>query len=1190
MSTEIQQNGNSTNGKSSPKGDNRKEFWLSSFSINNRISVLVLLVLVAVMGIVSYLTIPKESFPSINVPNIFVVTIYPGVSPEDMESLVTRKLEDELGNISEVKEMTSTSSEGYSNINLEFDPSVDIEDALQKVREKVDLAKPELPEDAEEPTVQEINFSEFPIMNVNLSGEYDEVILKEIAEDLQDKIETIPSVLGVDLTGGLEREVQVDVDLAKMKYYGITFGDIITAISQENVTIPGGDISVGTKKFLLRVPGQYDDTALLEDIVVKGENQSPIYVRDVAKVTFGFKERETYSELGTAPVITLGVKKRTGENILDTGERTKAILEEALPTLPPTTTYTITNDQSVQVVSMVSNLENNIISGLILVVGVLLFFLGVKNSSFVGISIPLSMFLSFIILSAVGITMNMIVLFSLILSLGMLVDNAIVVVENIYRYLEEGYDNFEAAKKGTGEVAIPIIAGTMTTIAAFAPMIFWPGIVGQFMSYLPKTLIITLASSLFVGLVINPVICALFMSVEGEEKKATLTRDGKMIVIFFTSAILVIWILISGLVSGISAASDNPELFVSAFIGGMLTLSKTLLMLVILGLVFWILNKVALAPIGRWWQKDGLQKVIDKYEQTLVWSLDHRISTIVMSVVVLLSSFASCIAFNPGTEFFPENIPPQDVYIQIETPIGSDVQFTKSIVNEVRDRVQNLPNIVDVTSILATSGASITSDPGAGGGGNSPHKGTVALNFVDFQEREGDVFEAMEFLRNHMTENIVGAKITVEKPADGPPTGKPINLEISGPNMDQLSSISNMILSVLEADSVFAKMDGLDSNLPEARPEVRVEVDREKAALYELNTNVIGMTIRQAINGVEASKFRDGKEEYDIIVRLSNEYRDDMSTLSDLTIFHEGNQIPLSEVATWEVSDGLGGINHKESVRVITISADVRSDYQANAVLAEVQGVLENYLQSLPAGYSHNWTGQQQEQDESFEFLGIAFLIALFLIAFILVSQFNSVAKPLIILSSVIMSMAGVFYGLVTFQMAFGLMAFLGIISLAGIVVNNAIVLIDYVDILRERDGLNLRDALIQGGKVRFRPVILTATTTALGLVPLAIGFNFDFIVLVAHPLEFFSNLHSYIYMGGEQAAWWGPMAIAVIVGLLFATALTLILVPVLYSIIERSRRGLNKVMFGKEEPGIVKDQSALNNRNNATKELEAAI
>jgi multidrug efflux pump subunit AcrB len=1160
MSTDQQKNGQNTNGASLPEEDNRKEFWLSSFSINNRISVLVLITLVAVMGIVSYINIPKESFPSINIPNIFVVTVYPGVSPEDMESLITRKLEDELSNISDVKTMTSTSSEGYSNINLEFEPSVDIEDALQKVREKVDLAKPELPEDAEDPVVQEINLSEFPIMNVNLSGEYDEEILKEIAEDLQDKIEAVPSVLGVDLTGALEREVQVDVDLAKMKYYGVTFGEIIQAISAENVTIPGGDISVGTKKFLLRVPGQYEDPALLEDIVVKGEERSPIYVRDVAEVTFGYKERETYSELGTAPVITLGVKKRTGENILETGERTKEILDEALLTLPPTTTYTITNDQSIEVVTMVSNLENNIISGLILVVGVLLFFLGVRNASFVGVSIPLSMFLSFIVLSAIGITMNMIVLFSLILSLGMLVDNAIVVVENIYRYLEEGYDNFEAAKKGTGEVAVPIIAGTMTTIAAFAPMVFWPGVVGQFMSYLPKTLIITLSSSLFVGLIINPVICALFMKVDGQENRATLTKNGKRI-LFGAAGLFALIALLSSFVSW--------------------------MMLIVLGVAFWLTNKYFLEPIGRWWQKDGLNSVIDKYETSLVWALDHRKSTIGISVAVLISSFVMLIAFNPGTEFFPEDIPPKDVYIQIETPIGSDVDFTKTIVDEVRDRVENLPNYIDVNSVLATSGASITADPGSSGGGATPNKGTVALNFVDYQEREGDVFEAMEFLRNHMADNIVGAKITVEQPPNGPPTGKPVNLEIYGSDMDQLSAISDRVLTILEEDSVFAKMDGLESNLPEPRPEVRVEVDREKAALYELNTNIIGMTIRQAINGVEASKFRDGKEEYDIIVRLSDEYRNDMSTLSDLTIFHEGNQIPLSEVATWEVSDGLGGINHKDSERVITVSADVRSGYQANAVLAEVQGVLSDYLEDLPEGYNYGWTGQQQEQDESFEFLGVAFLIALFLITFILVSQFNSVAKPLIILSSVIMSMAGVFYGLVTFQMAFGLMAFLGIISLAGIVVNNAIVLIDYVDILRERDGMNLRDALVQGGKVRFRPVILTAITTTLGLVPLAIGFNFDFIVLVGTPIEFLTNLGSYIYMGGEQAAWWGPMAIAVIVGLTFATALTLILVPVLYSSIERTRRSLNKTMFGTTEPGIIKDQKALNGEAESKPTLE---
>lgn len=1161
MSNSNNKNGKFSNNSPAKNVGKRKEFWLSSFSIKNRVSVLVLTVLIGIMGVVSYITIPKESFPNITVPNIFVITVYPGVSPEDMESLVTRKLEDELSNISEIKEMTSTSSEGYSNINLEFDTGIDIEDALQKVREKVDLAKPELPEDAEDPVIQEVNLSEFPIMQINLSGDYSLSILKELAEDLQDKIESVPTVLGVDLTGGLEREVQVDVDLPKLKYYNIGFGDIIAAISAENVTVPGGDIDVGSKSFLLRVPGQYEQTAPIEDIVITAENEKPIYIRDVAEVTFGFKERETYSTLDGSPVITLGVKKRTGENILATSSRVKSILEEALPTLPPTTTYNITNDQSKDVNSMVSNLENNIISGLLLVVGILLFFLGVRNASFVGISIPLSMFLSFMVLSAFGITMNMIVLFSLILALGMLVDNAIVVVENIYRYLEEGFDNFEAAKKGTGEVALPIITGTATTLAAFAPIIFWPGVVGEFMGYLPKTLIIALSSSLFVGLVINPVICALFMRVGDENGKATLTRQGKYVLYGVMGVILSIFLFMS---------------FISWT------------MLIILGILLWLANKYFLAPIGSWWQKEGLNKVVGRYEKGLVWSLNHRFTTIFISIVVLASSIFMLGAFFPGFEFFPENIPPRDVYVQVEAPIGSDVEFTKSIVDKVRNRVRTIPQAEDINSILATSGAAISNDPG-GGGGNSTHLGTVAINFVDYEKRKHSVFDAMEYLRNDLEGFVAGAKITVEKPQDGPPTGPPINLEISGSDMGELTRISDEILRSIEQDSIYAKMDGLKTDLPDSRAEIQVIVDREKAALYDLSTNEVGMTVRQAINGVEASKFRDGKDEYEIVVRLADEYRDDLSTLADLTVFKEGKQIPLSEVASWQMSDGFGGIRHKESERVITISADVRSGYQSNAVLAETQELLGDYLEGMPSGYSYEWTGQQEDQQESFTFLFQAFLVALFLIAFILVSQFNSIAKPFIILTSVIMSTAGVFYGLVTFQMALGLMAMLGIISLAGVVVNNAIVLIDYVDILRERDNMSLRNALIEAGKVRFRPVILTAMTTTLGLVPLAIGFNFDFIVLVGSPVEFFSNLNQYIFWGGEQAAWWGPMAIAVIVGLIFATMLTLILVPVLYSIIERSRRGLNSLMFGTREPGIIKDQSALNGNSESKKELEPA-
>lgn len=1151
MNKQEQSNGTPQNdGKSAGK---RKEFGLSSFSIDNRISVLVIIVLVALFGVQSYINIPKESSPDITIPNIMVITTYPGVSPEDMESLITRKLEDELGGISDVKTMTSTTSEGYSNINLEFNSDVNIEDALQKVREKVDLAKPELPQDAEDPMIQEINFSEFPIMQVNISGEYGLVQLKEIAEDLQDQIETIPSVLEVNLAGGLEREVKVDVNLPKLKYYGLTFSDLIAAIQQENVTIPGGTIDVGTKKFLVRVPGEYETPKPIEDIVIDAPDDQPIYIRDVAEVTFGFKDRETYAELDNAPVISLSIVKRSGENILETSAAVKSILDEELPGLPPTTKFEITSDQSDQINSMVSSLENNIISGLLLVVGVLLFFLGVRNASFVGIAIPLSMFTSFIIISMLGMTMNMIVLFSLILALGMLVDNAIVVVENIYRYLEEGYDNFEAAKKGTGEVAVPIISGTLTTLAAFFPLLFWPGITGEFMSFLPMTLIITLSSSLFVALVINPVICALFMTLENVDStgKPKMTRRGKF-----------------------TMAGIFTFLAVGALISDLLTWS----MLIIMGAILWASNRWILNPIGKWWQQKGLVKVLDRYEASLRWSLDHSKSVLGLAVLVLISSFVVFGMFNPGIEYFPEDIPPARAYVQVETPIGTNVEFTKSIVDELEKKVPNIPNNEDVETVLSTSGSAISSNP-MGGGNSSSHRGTVVLNFEDYQRRQGTSFEAIEYARSHFSKGIAGAEITVEEEQQGPPSGKPVNLEISGKSMEGLTKASEDILRILENDPVYSKLDGLESDLPEARPEVRIRVDREKAAVYGLSTQAIGNTVRQAINGVEASKYRDGKDEYDITVRLDEKFRTDMSTLQDLTVVDEGRQIPLSSVATWEVTEGLGGIKHKDQERVITVMADVRSNYNANAVLEEVQEVLQPYIQNeLPASFSTNWTGQQEDQQEAIDFLSMAFLVALFLISFILISQFNSLFKPFIVMTSVIMSTAGVFYGLVIFQMPFVIiMTGIGVISLAGVVVNNAIVLIDYIDILRYRDNLGLYDALVEGGKVRFRPVVLTAITTTLGLVPLAIGFNLDFIVLTSNPIEFFTNLGEYLYWGGEQAAWWAPMAIAVIVGLLFATVLTLILVPVLYYLFENGRRGINRFFFDTANPELIIDHSKTN-------------
>lgn len=1141
----------------------RKEFGLSTLAINQSTSVMVMVLLVAILGLTSYLRIPKESSPDVKIPNVFVVTVYPGVAPEDMENLVTQKLEEKINEIADIKKMMSTTTEGYSSINVEFQTGVDMSDALTKVREKVDLARPNLPPAAEEPIVQEINISEFPIMQVNVSGQYSLDRLKKVAEDLQEQIESIPSVLEVDLAGGLDREVKVEVDLNKLKYYGVSFTDVTDAIANENVTIPGGGIDVGNKKFLVRVPGEYTDPRLLEDVVITAPDDKPIYIKDVATVDYGYKDRETYARLDGSSVITLSVKKRVGENIIETSDAVKAIIERNQAVFPATTTVSITNDQSIEIAEMVSSLENNIISGLILVIMVLLFFLGVRNSSFVGIAIPMSMFMSFIILMALGITMNMIVLFSLILALGMLVDNAIVVVENIYRYIEEGYDNFEAAKKGTGEVAVPIISGTLTTLAAFFPLLFWPGIVGEFMGYLPRTVIITLASSLFVGLVINPVLCALFMTREGDENgKPQISKRGRITIMAIVSVFLVMFLM------------SNPVSWgLALFIAG----------------VLYVLHVTIFGKIAVWWQNSGVNVVIGWYTSTLKWSLANRLKVVGISFAILVGSFVVFGMFNNGVEFFPENIPPNTLYAQIEAPVGTSADFTDSIVRRIEDKVQQMPQIDDAKSIVATAGSQIAN--GFGGGGSSTHLGTVVVNFKEFNERTNDSFEALDWLQQNLATDLVGAEITVEQQQNGPPTGKVVNLEINGKNLSQITQLSSEALRILENHPVYAKLEGLETDLPDSRPELRVDVNRELAAKFGLNTNKVGMTVRSAINGVEASKFRDGKDEYDITVRLAEQYRNDLAQVGDLTVMAEGGrQVPISALASWSIDQSPGGVNRINMERVITVSANVKPEFQANVVLDEVKQVLAPFIEQLPQGVSANWTGQQQEQDDAQEFLTLAFLIALFLITFILVSQFNSIAKPLIVLTSVIMSVSGVLYGLVIFQMPFGIiMTGIGIISLAGVVVNNAIVLIDYVDILRTRDGLSVYEALVQGGMTRFRPVILTAITTVLGLVPLATGFNFDFMTFFGNPFEFFANLHLYVYYGGPQAAWWAPMAIAVIVGLTFSTMITLILVPVLYSLFDSAQRRMQRFFYERKEAKAAASSSSngMSNKRIPSSEVE---
>ncbi len=1099
-----------------PEEKRYREFKVSSLAVNHPTVVLVLTVILILLGINSYRVVPKESSPEIVIPNIIVNTIYSGVAPKDVETLITRPIEEELNTISDVKTIQSTSVEGYSSINVEFDAGVDMDEAIQQVREKVDIAKPELPEAAEEPSIVEINFAQFPIMQVNVAGPYSLTRLRDVAEDLKDRIEQIPSVIEVRLSGGLEREVQVYVDLAKLKFYRLAFDDVIKAIRRENVTIPGGAIDVGDVKYLVRVPGEFDTPEPIADIVVKTVGGRPVYVRDVASVDFGFEERDSFARLDGNSVVSLSVKKRSGENIIATADAVRAILAQSKAGFPPGTAVNVTSDQSKDIHDMVNSLENNIISGLVLVVAVLLFFLGLRTASFVGLAIPLSMLLSFSVIRLVGFSMNMVVLFSLILALGMLVDNAIVVVENIYRFREQGFGKRDAAKFATAEVAVPIIASTATTVAAFLPMAFWPGIVGEFMKFLPLTLIITLSSSLFVALVIVPTLCSILIETEGV-KTAPLTPMARRVVLGGAGIVVAVFLVSNWL---------------------------TAVLLLATGAIVYAFHHYVARPVGHWFMTSALPAIIARYERFLRWALERRLRMLAGAGGALVAAIMAFGFLNAGIEFFPEDIPPTTVYVQVDAPVGTRVEETDQIVRKIEGELRGLDGREDFESVVATVGGQVSGGFGNPGGGT--HLATVAVNFVDFQDQNVEAFVTLEHMRQTVGREIAGADISVEKMEMGPPTGAPIAIEISGEDPDFLQELGEQLVSRLENSPVFAKLDGLESDLSGGRPELVIEVNRERAALYGLNTQEIGGTVRSAINGTEASKYRDGKDEYDIVVRLAREYREDLSSLGDLTLVPEdGGQVPLSSVATWRVGKGYGDVKRKDLDRVATITSDVRAAYNANAVLAEVSETLAEFQSSLPSGYHLRYAGQQQEQADSEAFLFGAFVMAVALIGFILVSQFDSVTKPFIILTSVLLSTIGVLIGLIVFRMPFGIvMTGVGVISLAGVVVNNAIVLIDYIDVLRRRDGLKRREAIVRAGMTRFRPVILTAITTVLGLVPLAIGMNFDFVGLYA-------SLQPDFYWGGQQASWWGPMAIAVIAGLTFATFLTLVLVPVMYSLLD---------------------------------------
>ena len=1126
-----------------------RSFGLTNLSLKNKTSVFILTVLLTLFGLYSYNDMPKSLFPDIVMPTIMVQTVYPGNSPADIENLITRPIEKQIKSVKGIKNLTSNSVQDNSSIIVEFNTDVEVKIALQDVKDAVDKAKSDLPNDLDlEPMVMDIDFSEFPILNINLSGDFSLDDLKIYAEELQDQIESLTEISKVEITGLLNREITIKTDLHKMESNEISLRDIEDAINLENVSIAGGDILLGKSRRSVRTDAEFKKASEIENIIVKSEQGNIVYLKDIAEVIDGYEERKSYARLNKKPVVSLNIVKKSGENLLEATDQIMQLLETAKASqiIPSTLEISITNDQSEQTRKQLENLENSIIFGVILVILVLLFFLGLRNAIFVGLAIPLSMFISFVILGAMGTTMNMIVLFALILALGMLVDNAIVVIENIHRlYNEEGLSKLEAAKKGVGEIAVPIISSTATTLAAFFPLLFWDDMMGEFMGYIPTTLIIVLGSSLFVALVINPVVASTFILKDNRDK-VNFSKVAKI-----TTVLLII-----------------AALF---YISGNIFMGSLLLTFALLTL----LNSFVLSPISYWFQDSLLVRFEQFYANLLKWALNGYKPLLLLGFtgVLLISSIVFFIFKSPRVEMFPVN-EPKYVNVFVELPIGSDITVTDSIAKQVENEIFDIltPYNEAVSSVMTNVGAG-TTDPNEIGGGKgiTPNKARITINFKEYEYRKGiSTGEIMKMISSDLLK-IPGVDISVDKNRDGPPMGKPINIEIRGEDFEKLLTISDEIKSSIE-DAAIEGIEKLKVDLELSKPELLVTIDRDQARRLGVSTAQVASTIRTALFGKEISKFKDGEDEYPIILRLDDSYRFSVPALMNqrITFRSQSNgqikQIPIATIANYSYNNTFGSVNRKDMKRQVTIFSNVLEGYNENLINDQLKQLLAD--KELPPGYALQFTGKQQEQEQTTAFLSKALLIAIALITLILVSQFNSAIKPIIIILTVVFSTIGVFFGLALFNMDFVIiMTGIGIVSLAGIVVNNAIVLIDYIDLLKTRKRKELKleqdtplethlamKCIEEGGQKRLRPVLLTAITTILGLLPMATGMNINFYTLL-------TELDAQIFFGGDNATFWGPMAWTVIFGLTFATFLTLIIVPVMYLLADRVNNKVLKII-----------------------------
>jgi multidrug efflux pump len=1110
-----------------------KELKFTSWCIDNATSIYVFITIIVVSGLLIYQSLPKELFPDVVVPTISVATIYPGATPEDIETLITKPLEKQVKSINGVKKVTSNSLSDVSIITVEFSTDLKPSECKQKVTDAVAKGKKDLPNDLKnDPQIQEFDINEMPIMNINLAGDFPLDQIKKYAKDLKDKIESMKEITRVDIVGGVDREIQINVDMYKMTSAGISFMDIENAVQRENLNISGGEVVVGAMRRNLRVTGEFKEPKEIGDIVVRSFTGTTVFLKDIASVEDAFKEKQDFAQLDHKPVVTLNVVKRSGENLINATDQIYNTLEDyQLTKFPQGLKIKVTGDTSENTRVQLHDLLNTVILGFIFVVFILMFFMGFSNAFFVGLSVPLTTLVAFLFMPSLGMTMNVMVLFSLLLALGIVVDDAIVVIENTHRiYNKYDFGIVQSAKYAAGEVFLPVLAGTLTTLAPFFPLLFWPGIVGKFMKNLPITLIIALGASLFVAFVMNPVFAVSFMKKDDHETKSKLKDYLKGFLLF-------------GVIAIIGYATKN---------WGVGNFAVTIIIFILLYhfVLLWAITA---------WQTKLWPRVIEAYRKTLsAFIKGYRPIFIPLAVVVLLiASWAVYLLSKPQIEFFP-NGSPNFVYVYCKLPMGTDANVTDSVTRLIEKRVYSVigENNPDVTSVISNVGLG-AGDPQNPDKVATPNKSKVTVAFKKFADRKGihEDYPATDFWLDTLQKSfrelgIAGAEISVEKESNGPPVGKPINIEISGDDFSVMKDLTAELKLAIDKEGIPGIAE-LKSDLQISKPEIIIDIDKEKMLREGISLGQVGAELRTALFGKEVSKFRDANDDAPIQLRLRAEDRTRVEQLMNVNIsymdFSTGSfrQVPISAIASMHYDNSISVINRKNQKRVITLASDLSDGHAANEIIPQIEQIITNM--DVPEGYEIKMTGEQEQQAETGSFLVVAFGMALSLMLVILVTQFNSVVKPMIIFSTVAFSLIGVALGFAATHKTFSVvMTGVGIFALAGIVIRNGILLIEFIDELRER-GLTVEEAVIEGGSTRMTPVILTAAAAILGLIPLAIGLNMDFATL-------FSEFNPHFYLGGDNVSFWGPLAWTMIYGLVMATFLTLLVVPTMYMLGYKTR------------------------------------